>query len=358
MLGWQTLRSRFRSVAGPWRFKSRVRARFGDFVGLPLLLAVGLVVSLTGGAVSATDWAEKMFAETRHDFRVVGRGATAEYRFEFRNLYEEEVHVAAVRSSCGCTTPSIINDTLKTHETSAVVATLNTNSFIGQKAATITVVFDRPYYAEVQLQVSGYIRTDVTFEPSEVDFGELKSGETPEKTILITHRGGPNWRIKDVRSQCSHLVVRLDSPKIQPGAVSYQMRVAARESMPEGDIHQQLTLVTNDSQFPTIEMAVQGRVRPTLVVSPAAVSLGTISPGETVSKRLLIRGQEPFAVKEVRCGDARFRFEIPEGKKKLHFIPMKFIAGDSTDRVAQRIRIITDLPGDKSAECVATGTIR
>ncbi len=102
--------------------------------------ALGVLVP----TASAQNWAEKMFKETSHDFRIVGRGAKSEFHFEFTNVYEQDVHVAAVRSSCGCTTPSITKDTLKTHETASVLATFNTSSFIGQKSATITVVFDRP----------------------------------------------------------------------------------------------------------------------------------------------------------------------------------------------------------------------
>lgn len=308
--------------------------------------------------LSASDWAQKMFTETKHDFRVVGRGTTAKYEFQFRNLYEEDVHVMAVRSSCGCTSPSLTKDSLATHETAAVVAELNTSTFIGQKAATITVVFDRPYYAEVQLQVSGYIRTDVTFEPPEVDFGEYKGGATKERSIAISHRGNPAWRITDVRSHCNDLVVRLDPPVIEPGKVTYVMKVSTKPTMPEGDIRQRLTLITNDSQFPTIEMSVDGRVTPTLTISPAAISLGTADQGKTVSRKLLVRGEEPFAIKEIRCADDRFQFEIPEGKKKLHFVPMTFSTGTKADRIAQRIEIVTDLPDDKSAECIATGTVR
>lgn len=317
----------------------------------------GLLVGGSGPA-SATEWAEKMFSETKHDFRTVGRGTTAEFRFEFRNLYEEELHVAAVRSSCGCTSPSITQDTLATHETAAVVASLNTSTFIGQKAATITVVFDRPYYAEVQLQVSGYIRTDVTFDPPEVNFGEYKGGETLERRVAITHRGNPTWRITDVRSHCGDLTVRLDPPTIEPGKVTYLMSVAAKETMPEGDIRQRLTLVTNDTKFPTIEMAVDGRVRPTLSISPAAVSLGTAGSGETVSRRLVVHGEEPFTIRDIRCVDTRFAFDLPTGKQKVHFVQMRFTADNQPARIAQRIQIVTDLPGDKSAECVATGTIR
>ena len=60
------------------------------------------------GAVdaSAQEWAKKMFKVTSHDFGTVARGAKAEFAFEFENIYEEEVHIASVRSSCGCTFPA------------------------------------------------------------------------------------------------------------------------------------------------------------------------------------------------------------------------------------------------------------
>lgn len=333
-----------------------MQSNFARCIVLVACFAANLLPARVSSA--ADNWAAKMFSETKHDFRIVGRGTTAEYHFEFRNLYEEDVHVAAVRSSCGCTTPTVTKNTLKTHETAAIVAKLNTSTFIGQKAATVTVVFDQPFYAEVQLSVSGYIRTDVTFEPSEIDFGESKPGDTKTSKITIAHRGNPGWRIQDVRSHCGDLQVKLTQPRVQPGLVEYDMEVQLRETMPEGEIRERLTLVTNDTRFPTIEMSVEGRVRPTITVSPAAVSLGTTAIGESVSKRLVVRSDDEFEIKEVRCIDPRFSFEIPEGKKKFHFVQLKFTAGDKADRIAQKIEIVTDLPGDKCAECVATGTIQ
>ncbi len=79
------------------------------------------------------EWARKMFKVTEHDFGTVAAGAKAEYRFVFENLYLEEVHVAGVRTSCGCTTPSIENPTLKTYEKGAIVAKFNTPLFRGQR---------------------------------------------------------------------------------------------------------------------------------------------------------------------------------------------------------------------------------
>ncbi len=324
------------------------------------LTTVLITIGLLDPAPASADenWAKKMFSETEHDFRTVGRGTTAEHYFEFRNLYEETVHVAAVRSSCGCTTPTVTDDTLATHETAAVVAKFNTSTFIGSKAATLTIVFDQPFYAEVQLQVRGNIRTDITFDPPEMDFGEAKSGESKTRSIKITHRGASGWRIQDVRSHCSDLAVKLSAPQIQPGIVQYDMQVRMKDSMAEGDLHEQLTLVTNDSQFPTIEMSVAGRVRPTVTISPAAVSLGTIALGQSMSKRLLVRADEPFAIREVRCADKRFSFEVPEGEKTIHFLQMKFKSGDSPSQISQEIEVVTDLPGEKTAKCIATGTVR
>ncbi|WP_231742006.1 DUF1573 domain-containing protein [Stieleria varia] len=328
------------------------------FIGVMTLAVTPSAHAQTiNSSVAAKQWAEKMFENRSHDFRAVGRGTKCEYHFELTNLYEQDVHIAGVRSSCGCTTPTITKDTLKTHEKSSIVATFNTSTFVGQKSAVVTVIFDRPAYAEVQLTVSGFIRTDITFEPNEVTFGEIGIGQTAEQDVVITHRGSNDWRITDVRSLCSDLQVRLSSPEISPGIVRYRMKVNVLESMPEGDVRERLTLISNDRNFPTTEMSINGRVRPPLSISPAAMSFGTVQPGATVSKRVLLRGEKPFAVTQVICPDSRFQFDLPEGSKTFHVLNVRFAAGAEPARVGQEIRVVTDMNDGKSVTCVLTGTI-
>ena len=322
-----------------------------------ILLAFGILLPAFSQQASAQNWAEKMFNVKSHDFRSVGRGTKSVFHFDFSNLYEEDVHVAAVRTSCGCTTPTISQKTLKTHETASVKATFNTSSFVGQKSATITVVFDRPAYAEVQLKVSGYIRTDITFDPPEINYGELAAGTSREQTVTITHRGDTAWEITDVRSHCRHLEVRLDPPQRSQGQVQYRMSVKLDKSMEEGDIRERLTLVSNDSQFPTTEMAIAGRVRPCVSVSPASVSLGNTSPDSKISRRLVVRGDEPFEIMDVQCADQRFQFKVPTGRKKVHLMSVDFTGDGSAERISQQIRIVTSLSGEKSASCIVTGTV-
>ncbi|MDE0865977.1 MAG: DUF1573 domain-containing protein [Rubripirellula sp.] len=324
---------------------------------LLILLVFGISLTALTGNLSAQNWAEKMFKEKIHDFRMVGRGTKSVYHFDFTNLYEEDVHIAAVRTSCGCTTPTVSQKTLKTHEKASVQATFNTSSFVGQKSATVTVVFDRPAYAEVQLKVSGYIRTDITFDPPEINYGEISAGTSREQEVMITHRGNSDWEITDVRSHCRHLQVRLDPPQRSAGQVRYRMRVKLNESMDEGDIRERLTLISNDQEFPTTEMAIAGRIRPSVSVSPAAVSLGTTAPDSTISRRLVVRGDEPFEIMDVQCADKRFEFKVPVGEKKVHLMTVNFKGDGTTTSISQEIRIVTSLPDGKSASCVVSGTV-
>ena len=94
-------------------------------------------------------------------------------------------------------------------EGSDPLAKFNTSSFVGSKGATLTVTFDKPFFAEVQLQVRGYIRDDVMLSPGMVDFGEVDRGKRCEKEILVNHTGDDDWRIVTARCANPHLWQRL-----------------------------------------------------------------------------------------------------------------------------------------------------
>jgi len=325
-----------------------------------LVLMSMLALALSAGSidVSAQEWATKMFKTTSHDFGSVARGAKAEFSFEFENLYEENLHVASVRSSCGCTTPTITKRDLKTFEKSQIVANYNTRSFLGQKGATVTVVFDKPYYAEVQLSIEGYIRSDVVFEPGEVNFGEVDQFTVAEQKLTVTYAGRSDWKIKDVRSANEHFEVDLSETARSGGRVSYEMRVRLTGSAPSGYFQDQLEIITDDAKLHSIPVRVRGSVVSPLTVSPASLILGNLEPGQTVKKQLIIRGTRPFRILGIKCEDGCFMFEPPSDEsKQLQFVPVTFTA-NAAGAVSQRIMIQTDLASGASASCMATATVR
>ncbi len=320
------------------------------------LIAILLVLSGVSQA-AAQAWATKMFGKTtRHDFGTVAKGAKTEFRFEFENIYEEDVHVADVRTSCGCTTPSIEKKSLKTWEKSAIIAVFNTRTFEGLRSATITVVIDKPFYAEVQLRVEGNIRGDVVFEPGQVDLGEVDVGSSRQKTIRVSLHGRSDWKITDVRSGNPNFEVELSEPQRTAGRVTYDMLVRLKPGAPEGYLNDQLTILT-DQQKLALTVPVIGRIVPPVQVSPALLTMGTVAPGQKVTRQLVVQGKSPFKVTRVTCPDGCFEFEVTDQAKKLHLIPVTFTAGDAPSKIEQKIQIETDLGDGAKACCIATAVV-
>ena len=321
------------------------------------LMTLFVLLAATSPLV-AKDWAQKMFAVKSHDFGHVARGAKTEFAFELQNLYEEDVHIAAVRTSCGCTTPTITKEWLKTWEKGSILATFNTRSFQGDRKATITVVIDKPFYAEVQLNVSGYIHADVDFQPGSVNFGEVPQGQPLEQRVTVTRNGATNWTITDVQSANENLEVELSDPIRQAGRVTYNMVVRLKENAPAGYIQDSLMLVTNDRTMPQVPIAVEGRVVPPLTVSPSSLYVGVLAPGQTVTKQLVVRAKTPFRITNIGCEDGAFNFKVADQPRAVHLIPVVFTAPASPGEIERMIEIETDLPSGGIVTCVARGTVK
>src|SRR5262245_10828194 len=93
----------------PWH--SRGGGRWGECMLRNVVIAYSFLLAFATLA-GAKEWAQKMFPTTSHDFGHVARGSKAEFAFEIQNLYEEDVHIADVKTSCGCTTPTVTKATL------------------------------------------------------------------------------------------------------------------------------------------------------------------------------------------------------------------------------------------------------
>ena len=309
------------------------------------LLAAGAlaVVLAPSDAAFAQEWATKMFSSTSHNFGTVAKGSKTEYRFVFRNIYKEPLHVVGVRTSCGCTSPEVTVRDLKTHETGEVVAKFNTRTVLGQHGATLTVTFDKPYFAEVQLRVAGNIRGDVTFDPPFVDLGNVDLGKGAERSVRVTHVGSTPWEIKDVRSANANFEVSLSKPTHGPSQSAYDLTVRLKPEAAAGYVNGQLILVTNDPRAAQIPMDVEGRIVAEVTVSPQLLALGTVQPGASVTKNIVVRANRPFCVTGVTCSDGCLTCEPKTTAATVHILPVTFAAGTMSGKVERQLKIATDL---------------
>lgn len=310
-----------------------------------------LLIVLTGTApVGAQEWARQMFKESRHDFGTVARFAKTEFAFTFNNPYVEDVHVASVRSSCGCTSVRVENPTLKTYENSAIIATFNTHSFYGKRGATITVTFDKPFFAEVQLQVTGVIRSDIVLDPGSVVFGTIEQGRGAEAHVAVQCHSRSIGQVTLSKPASPYLTAQI-TPRAQTNSLyGYDLTVSLSPDAPVGYINE--TLMLNTSDGATVPLAVEGRVEPAIAVSPSPLFLGACEPGASAAKQLIVKGAKPFRIVGVECSDAAIEVDCRSGAtaKTLHIIPVRFTAGDSSGAVQATIRLQTDAADRKPLE--------
>jgi hypothetical protein len=313
-----------------------------------------LLLVVSSSPLSAQTWVKSLFPETFHDFGTVAKAAKTEYRFPVENKLDQDIHIASVRASCGCTTPIIENETIKPGQTGYVMARFNTGTFTGARGATLTVVIDKPRYAEIQLQVKGYIRSDVVFNPGEINFGTVDAGEEKTATVDLDYVGRSDWQITNVRSPNDYVTAAVKEVNRSGGRIGYELSVSIREGAPIGLLQNELILETNDRRLKTVAVRYNADVRPLLSISPQRIDLKEVVPGSKIQERIVIRSSKPFKVTAIQCDGFLLDYEPVTEEKSVHLIPVTLTATEELKGESAKLRIRTDLPGELSAELETT----
>jgi hypothetical protein len=293
----------------------------------------------------------------------VARGSDTSYKFAAKNIYKQDIELLSVRSSCGCTSPTVERKVLKTGEIGYVTATFNTRTFTGIHGATLTVSVrwnDNGSWltGEAQLRVDGNIRGDIVFTPGAVKFDSVDQGSKAEQKVEVTYAGRSNWKIVDVRGASDGIEVELNQTQRYSGRVAYDVLVRLKDTAAAGYFNDQLVLVTNDEDNPRIPIYVGGRIVPQISVSPESLLLGEVAQGQQVSKKIIVVGKKPFKIVSFQCSDEdSFQFKTDDQSKDRHIVDVTFNAKKNPGGVKEAIHIATDLGDKLQANLTAYATI-
>ena len=308
-----------------------------------LLIVISLVFVVSSNqSANGQAWLRQMFKnQTNFDFGDVQLGEVPEHRFEFENVFNETFHIQSINSSCGCTIATASKTTLKTWEKGEIICKFNSPAVgIGFKQATITVKFDRPYRAEMQLSVKGNIVTGVSLEPKSIDFGQVVENNLPVRTVQLRSSGNPDFRIRDVKSVFKHISVQVKETARNNGMVSYDIITKLKDTVPKGFTQDQLYLVVEEGRnqdgtprLTQVPLPFNAKVTSALQLSPEVLSLGPLAPGEVIKKKVFLKSDKPFYVSDVRCQSEAFSVKATNKPKKMHIVEVTYTAdGDHTGR--------------------------
>jgi hypothetical protein len=313
-----------------------------------------LLGGISPGISQAATWAESAFPIRSHDFGTVAVAAKTEFLFPVVNQSSFPMHLSSVRASCGCTTPTIQTNYLQPGQTGYIKAKFNTDTFRGKKGATVTVVIDQPQYAEVQLKVDGYIRSDMVLHPGSLEFGNVTQGEAVSKSTKVLYAGRSDWQIVDVKTNKPWLLPKVKETVRKGGTINYELAIEVRENAPEGYFQDEVVVVTNDRNKPYVPLRISGQVESVLTLSPQSIALGSLKPGEAVTTRLVLIGKQPFQIDSLTATGWKIDFDASGESKKMHVLRPQFtFMGDQSGPIKASLEIKT-----AGAESVtAKGTI-
>ncbi len=308
--------------------------------------------NLTNGRI-AIPWHQSLVKEREFDFGVVATASHQEHVFEFENTTESKLLLMSVRTSCGCTKPSVLTSEVEPGEMGRVKAVLETRKFQGKRGATLTVAVQKMgqtvEYGELQFAVRGKIRKDVVFNPGEVAFKNVSMTAESSQAVRVSYAGKPDWEITDIKSSSPHLTVESRETRrdLQTGRINYELIVKLDSSQPAGHLSEFLTIVTNDAKTTGMPIRVTGQVNPTLEAAP--IKLGVISQGQKLRKKWIIRGESPFEIERIVANNPAIRFESSAGKKTLHIVNYT-LDTSRLGKIEDEVTIVTKADSDSTTK--------
>ncbi|MBM4028511.1 MAG: DUF1573 domain-containing protein [Planctomycetes bacterium] len=149
------------------------------------------------------------------------------------------------------------------------------------------------------MEMQQVVRVDlprIVVDKMTYDFAEVRPDSKKTATFRLTNAGSSTLRITDVQ-RCCGAVVKLEKKELSPGESGVLTTEFVAGSMPQA-LNKKIRLLTNDPEKPQIELAITGKVVPTLAWTPPRFEIAAyqeiITCPEITIKSL---DGKPFAVK-------------------------------------------------------------
>jgi hypothetical protein len=326
---------------------------------LALTVVAALVIGWTEHA-RAGDWTDAVFPERSHDFGTVARGSKVRHSFKLVNSTNQEIHIASWKPKCGCTDVRVGARDIPPGAQTVVEASIDTTNFSGYKPSGLTLVLDRPSLVNVELNLTCFIRTDVTLSPGQVDFGVVNRTKNPKLELNLTYVGNQsNWAIVKSNHTSVHLDARIQEQSRSPGGqVTYVLTATLLPTTPIGFFKDEIKIETNDPNARIIPVSVSAVVQSNLTISPTVINFGTVKAGQSQQKTILVRSSQPFKLTAVNSASADLTAPGVSGDSKaLHTVLITFKAPNKVGPYNATVEFESDIKDEPPAKLTVFANI-
>ena len=318
-----------------------------------LMGLLGMVISSPAVRAQGLDWVASALPERAYDFGTVARGSQVRHAFPLINRSDQEIRIADWRTKCGCTNVRVGAKVIPPGTQTTIEATIDTTKFLGYKPSGLTLIFDRPTFVEVDLNLTCFIRGDIVMNPGQMDFGIVRrSDKMPPASLTLTYAGGrSDWEVTKMKTLSSKVKAELrELSRTADGQINYTLTATLQPGVSNGYFKDEITLLTNDQSSPSIPISVVANIQSAVAVTPSIINFGGLRPGQSVSKTVLVRSAQPFSITRLAPSQEGLQpGEDEKGPRAAHQLKLIFKAPEQTGPYHATLTIETDIKDEPPA---------
>jgi len=274
-----------------FRFRSfsRLVAAFAAAL-LPLGLAA---TALAQGAATP----KAVITDDKKDAGTVPKGELIKHTFVVKNTGTADLLITDVKPACGCTV-SEYDKVIKPGAEGKIALTIETKTFTGPIAKTALVLTNDPTMPQLTLHISANVKPYVEAAPYGFFRIQALTGESVSSEMIL---GSDDPAFAPSKIEVPYKFLRTTLAEVSEkerlsgkGAKQYKLTLSNAPDAPEGLLGGYVKLQTGVKQQPDLELAISGYIKPTIQITPGAITFGNFDPkGEPVRRNVMIIDNVP-----------------------------------------------------------------
>ena len=223
-----------------------------------------------------------VFEETEHDFGDVEKQSTVKHIFKFKNHGDALLVIDKVRATCGCTGTLLSEKEIPAGGEGTLEITFKSGLSGGKKAKSVYVNSNDPKQPSAQLRIKANVIVPVEVKPRSL-YWVVEKDKSSKRLVQLVHRPEIKINITDLKLSSSAFGATV-TPAEGTELPTYNIEITCGGDLPRGDFRENLTVHTDNPDYPTMNITLRGSVVGAVRVTPNAVALGVIKDGVIPSR--------------------------------------------------------------------------
>jgi hypothetical protein len=251
------------------------------------------------------------FDSYNYDFGFIEQGEQVAHAYTYQNKGNEELVLSKAETSCGCTLAFLSEERrIPPGGKGELLVGFDSTGRQGGQDQTVHVHSNDPISPVVQLRIGGVIKPiRLPISVRSLHFGTVKKRADARREFSIKDPGDGSLVVNEVTCDSPFVNVSLACSVSKP--LVYLVKAAVQLGAPIGELKCKITVRTNHSKEPVVEVPVTADVTGDVEAFPNIFFLGLLKKGQRASKTISLSttSDEPLTIRKI---DAPFDYVVVE----------------------------------------------